>query len=371
MESIQVKYHVVKEEQKIKFKNISVNEKKYAFPLEDQDEEKHQELFSIAIIKNCCKGMTKPGQYRNINVTLPKNIVPLYFDEEKNLKFNNGYLDEEIEEENNSNSISPSTSNKREEQLLKLISTLTTQLGRNNQVNLGDIKNLFILDNFQGHENAEKWIFLFEQECERHQVDRDERKIQILRLFMEGSAKEWYNSMLYRLSIKETWAAWRNSFLKTYPDKSWDKVCYAFKFHYINGSILEYALKKERLLLEVDSEMRMIEIINHIVVGLPSNIRNNLDKKEISTTEILISKIQKFSKTNDPTDNRTELPRNIYSKDLKKSEKRPCGICEKLGKPGRFHPMELCRNKNKLNEREIKSVNNIENNFEEESQKNL
>lgn len=33
-------------------------------------------------------------------------------------------------------------------------------------------------------------------------------------------------------------------------------------------------------------------------------------------------------------------------------------ICEQLGKPGRYHPTERCRNKNK--NIEIKSVNNLE-----------
>lgn len=373
MEPIQVRFHMVKEERdkglKTRIKTISALGTKYAFPPEEQDEGRHPELFKIPIVKNCCKGMSKPGQFRNINVTLPQAIVSLYFDEEKNVVFNNIYLEEKQEIENNS--ASSSTSYNKEEELLKLISTLTTQLEKKKQINLTDIKNLFILENFQGKEKAEKWICLFEQECERHHIETDERKIQILRLFMEESTKEWYNSMLIRYSIKEPWTAWRNSFIKSFPDNTWDNVYYAFKFHYINGSLTEYALKKERLLLEVDPEMRMKEIINHTVVGLPTHIRDNLDKGEIVTMEILINKLGKYSKTCGSTDKRSEPTKNNKSKkDFNISEKRPCVICEKLGKFGRFHPVEICRNKEKKIEKESRSVNNVEYDLEED-QKNV
>ena len=121
-------------------------------------------------------------------------------------------------------------------------------------------------------------------------------------------------------------------------------------FKFINGSLKDYALKKERLLLETEPDMTVQSRINHIVVGLPTQVQNLLDKEEITITEGLMSQLSKCSRFNNV--GKTALissPSFKYNKhpndnnSPKQIEKRPCTICESIGKTGRFHSKEICR----------------------------
>jgi hypothetical protein len=47
------------------------------------------------------------------------------------------------------------------------------------------------------------------------------------------------------------------------------EVRYAYNFRYISGSFVEYAIKKERLILEVRRKTSEETRINLIVIGLP------------------------------------------------------------------------------------------------------
>lgn len=103
MSTIQVRIKIAKEETK---KGTMVNRVKsirlasenitYIFPPELQYQKLHNNLFNLNTIKNACKSMSKRGQFRNISVTLPEEIIPLYFDDEKNTVFNEVYLGRKI-----------------------------------------------------------------------------------------------------------------------------------------------------------------------------------------------------------------------------------------------------------------------------------
>ncbi|KAK9883091.1 hypothetical protein WA026_001293, partial [Henosepilachna vigintioctopunctata] len=110
----------------------------------------------------------------------------------------------------------------------------------------------FVLDKYNGSQNEEEWINLFEKECDRLRVDLDVSKIQVIKLFLEENAVEWYKATLSKLSIYGTWNQWSQHFSDTYAGKNWSQVFYAHNYHYIIGCILDYALKKDRLLSETD-----------------------------------------------------------------------------------------------------------------------
>lgn len=118
-----------------------------------------------------------------------------------------------------------------------------------------------------------------------------------MRLFLEQNASEWYSSTLCKLTLLGKWEDWRDSFLQTYGDKSWRSVHYAYTFKFINGSLLDYALKKERLLLETEPHMSNISRINHIVVGLPLHIQDRINKEEINTTEQLMNQLRRYTQS--------------------------------------------------------------------------
>jgi hypothetical protein len=224
------------------------------------------------------------------------------------------------------------------------------------EISLSEIEKKFVIDKFNGrNQNVESWLQDFEKECIRFHINSDEKKIQCLRLFLEGSALDWYGSMKHKLNI-ENWNQWSKLFLKTYSDRGWSRVRYAYSYKYITGygSMLEFALKKERLLLECEKTMTETSRISHIVFGLPVNIQDKLDKEEIKTTEDLMNYIQKFdSSVTTLTKNKEaglSLPRLNY-------KRSPCYICAKLGKPDRFHLPDICRNKQRFQKNQTSAVN--------------
>ena len=268
----------------------------YLFPFYAQHESSHKELFQIGIVKNACKSMSKEGQYRNLSVMLPEEVSALYTDNELNFVFKTHYLEEFVEKKNTtemdlSTSVQHDTEDKNE--LINLCNDLKAQL-QVREISLADIEKKFILDKFTGkQQNAKEWLVQFEKECDRYKITEENKKVQTLRLFLEEGAKEWYSSNLRKLALSE-WSDWSTSFLLVYADKSWTNVRFAYNYKYINGSLTEYALKKERLLLEIESSMSDISRINLIVMGLPFNIQDKLDKEEINSTDLLLNRIRMY-----------------------------------------------------------------------------
>lgn len=344
----------------------------YLFPLYTQHESFHKELFQIGIVKNACKSMSKEGQYRNLSVMLPEEVSALYTDNELNFVFKTHYLEEFVEtknatEMNLSTSVQHDTEDKNE--LIKLCNDLKAQL-QIREISLADIEKKFILDKFTGkQQNAKEWLVQFEKECDRYKITDENKKVQSLRLFLEEGAKEWYSSSLRKLSLCE-WSDWKTSFLLVYADKSWTNVRFAYNYKYINGSLTDYALKKERLLLEIESTMSNISRINLIVIGLPFNIQEKLDKEEINSTDLLLNKIRmydtgynkqkredkiKYNINNIPTTGKSNVEKKFTTVSKLFYEKKPCSMCEALNKPERYHPHHLCRNKQQYIE--MKKVN--------------
>jgi len=57
-------------------------------------------------------------------------------------------------------------------------------------------------------------------------------------------------------------------------DKGWLPVTHAMTFKYLSGSLLDYAVRKQSLLLKIEKKMMEITLINLIAVGLPNFVRN-------------------------------------------------------------------------------------------------
>lgn len=60
---------------------------------------------------------------------------------------------------------------------------------------------------------VEDWIDCFEQECSRHHIEENEKKVQILHLFVEESALEWYTATLTKIKISD-WDGTGNDIFK-------------------------------------------------------------------------------------------------------------------------------------------------------------
>lgn len=112
----------------------------------------------------------------------------IYLDEDKNLQFNDIYL-EEITEETKIIEPSTSSSNQALEKLLGKL--LENKQSKSEIQNLGTIAKDFMIDKFSGRSsNANQWMEIFNKECGRFKINEDKKKIEILKHFLECSGAE-------------------------------------------------------------------------------------------------------------------------------------------------------------------------------------
>jgi len=190
------------------------------------------------------------------------------------------------------------------------------------------------------HSNAKQWIETFEKECTRLDITQDEMKIEILRLFLDKSCADWYCATLTKLTVTAKWSEWKNRFLETFADKGWSTVTYALSFKYKEGSLIDYAMRKERLLLDMNREIDTKTLIALIAVGLPEFIMNKIDKKLCKDSTTLFNEIRKYENL---INKKFSSKRQKIDLNIKKSEeKKPCKTCENLNKGIRYHPEEAC-----------------------------
>lgn len=320
----------------VKVKRIQLlgQEEIFLFPIDKQTSAQHGILFEHPIVKNVVKSLKIRNKFRNVVLTLSEDLEKIYLDTEGNVTLYNEYL-EEI--------------NTEQESMIDKQSTITTE--RKTSDSIKDIViEKFDMENI----NASVWINLFVQECDRVGIAKN-KYAEVLRLFLEKSALDWYNVFIKHNSLLN-WEAWNNSFIDTFSAQSWTDISYAYNFKFYNGSLLEYALKKRRLLIEADDSLSTNTQINMIVISLPKFIQNKLDRKSIINIENLMSKLKQLGKVND-------LKNENVNKRMS-SEKKPCSICDKLGFKNRFHSENICRNKDRqiknLKNENIRIINNTE-----------
>lgn len=207
----------------------------------------------------------------------------------------------------------------------------------------------------------------FEKECVRFDVLDDERKIETLKYLLEKPCLDWYSSMLIKFTTNSDWRMWKENFCNTFEKRGWSQIKYAFTYKYQAGSLLEYATKKERLLLEINKSIDNNTLINLIVLGLPEHIMNRLDKESLTSTTHLFSELNKNEYLVNKQNQKVFFaykPNFETKQTLEKEQKHKCSICEKLKKGTRFHPESACWFKSKNNQpnkdNQIRLINNSE-----------
>jgi len=140
-------------------------------------------------------------------------------------------------------------------------------------------------------------------------------------------------------------------------------VIHALLFKYKERSLLDYAIRKEKLLLDMRNSIDAGTLIDLIAAGLPQVIINKIDREtlkdttdlhnEISKYEYILNKKKIFTKRSDTINTKKDYEQH-----------KPCENCEKLGKANRYHPEEKCWYKQKKQNQgqngSIKHVNNSE-----------
>ncbi|CAB3232421.1 unnamed protein product [Arctia plantaginis] len=330
----------------------------FAIPAEYQPASLHQLITNTSNYAKIRKTLNKRHQTRKIWITLTDEISKIYLDGEQNIQFNDFYLEGIMENINDQKSL-PTSSNETLEKLLKKL--LEEKQNKFETQNLGQISKDFVIEKFNGRNaNAHQWIKDFNKECERFHIDEDRKKIEILKQFLEYSSVNWYSCMLMKFTVESEWIKWEKNFCETFGNKGWSPIRYALGFKYQTGSLLEYDLKKEKLLLEVRKTIDTGTLIDLIAAGLPNYLSDKIDRETLQETEELYNEIGKLEHL--VGRNKYEKKNYTYSdiKTKKNEEKKPCQICinEKKGK--RFHPEETCWFNEKNQKSVMKSVNNSE-----------
>lgn len=302
----------------------------------------HARLTALPEFKKVTTTLKKRGQSRSVWFNLSNGIENDYIDESGNIAMGM-YLLEEVQIP------------KLDENSIKILEQLAEQKKENTagkNPNLHKIFEKFVIEKFTGKNlSANQWLTTYENECERLDVTKDAEKIEMLRLFLEDNCKDWHSSMLIKHTINSEWKIWKDNFLETFADKGWSPILHAINYRFLNGSLLDYALKKERLLLETNKNIDKITVINLIAAGLPEFVREKIDREELKNSQDLFNELRRYEK----------LPRKKFIDDYKNAkritrpdemrniERRPCKICERKGKTNRYHPENLCWYKTEKN----------------------
>lgn len=195
----------------------TTEEKIYAIPEQHQSVGEHTELISTNTYKRVKATLQKRHQTRKVWINLNEELSKTYIDEDGNLQFKNYLLKETTSEKKQA----ATTGGITDEMLTKILEQFSNRKTENDTgKNLRKLSDKFVLGKFTNkNSSVTQWTELFEKECDRLEVQKDEEKIEILRLFLEGSCVDWYSSMLIKLTLDSAWKTWKENFCKTYADK--------------------------------------------------------------------------------------------------------------------------------------------------------
>lgn len=316
----------------------------------------HDEVIKTKIYQKVKATLQKRHDKRQVWIAMTQDLYNTYVDEEGNMQFK-GYLLEEIAVE------TPQTSSFEVETLKTFIEKFTDVKKEYNPNNLTNLSEKLVLEKFTAKmSNVSQWINNFESECNRLGIEEDTKKIEVLRLYLDESCIDWYSSMLIKHTISSGWSIWKKALCETYADKSWSPIRYAILFKYKQGSLLEYALKKEKLLLEINRLMDKSTLIDLIATGLPNFIADKIDRSNLKETEDLFKNIRGLEHLiKKQIVGKTMV--GLENKNKERNAIRPCRICEKQNKGNRYHPESVCWFKDRENNQkkeQIRSVNNSE-----------
>lgn len=293
----------------------------------------HTELIKTETFQKVKATLQRRHEERRVWISLTPELRDTYADQDGNMQFK-GYLLEEKASETQQ----VLTNEMSTESLTKILESLVESKKESKQFNLKKLSEKFVIEKFSKKTSSvTQWMDIFEAECDRIGIKDDIDKIQVFRLFLEDSCQDWYNSMLIKYTINSEWSNWKKKFCETYVDKGWSPIRYAFLYKYRQGTLLEYALKKERLLLEVNRLLDKHTLIDLIVIGLPNFIADQIDRNTLKDTEELFGSIRGLEHLVD----KKIVGKKTIDWESKKKEKnlnvRPCKICEKEKKGTRYH----------------------------------
>lgn len=321
----------------------------FSFPEQLQPVKLHEVVLKTQAFQKVRSTLQKRHEKRQVWISVTPELRNAYVDEDGNMQFK-GYLLEEM-----TSKLQQQVSTHGSDELSK----------ESKQLNLKKLSEKFVIEKFTRRSSSvTQWMVIFEAECTRMGINEDIQKIQVFRLFLDDSCQDWYSSMLIKLTIDSEWCVWKENFCESFVNKGWTPIRYAMLFKYKQGPVLEYALKKERLLLEINKFIDTHTLIDLIVTGLPNFIADEIDRDTLKETKDLFNSIRGLEHL---INKRSVDKKEVYLESKMKDKNfkiSPCKICEKEKKGTRYHSESMCWFRNKDSGRstkeQIRSVNNSE-----------
>lgn len=119
------------------------------------------------------KNSKKIYQIKKVWITLTEKLANTYMDEDGNIQFLDQFLEEIVENKQQSMAANSEEANTLNKILEKLIENTQTS----GHQNLKKISKTFVIKKFTNkNPNANQWIDIFEKECIRFNVTDDEKK---------------------------------------------------------------------------------------------------------------------------------------------------------------------------------------------------
>ncbi|GBP89006.1 hypothetical protein EVAR_36600_1 [Eumeta japonica] len=264
------------------------DDKVFLIPEDYQAVTLHKHIQTLKLFTTVKNTLKKRNQVRNVWIKTTQELLQTYVDEDGNMIFQDQFLEETTSEK-------LANKNSSEDPMVKILEKLVEDHQNKEKQSLKKLSDRFIIEKFDGkNSSASRWMEVFEKECARFGIEEDAEKIEILRLFLEKSCTDWYSSMMIKQGLDSEWSEWKTIFLHTYTNKGWNTSKYALSFKYQSGSLLDYAVKKERLLLEVRKTMDEGTLIDIIADGLPDFITDRINKEDILHTKDLFNELGKL-----------------------------------------------------------------------------
>lgn len=329
------------------------DDKVFRMPEEYQAISHHKHIQTSKTFFTVKNTLKKRYQTRSVWIKTTEEILQTYFDEDGNMIFQDQFLEEITQEQ-----MATGSKKRLEDPIMKILEKLVESQQNKEKQSIKKLADRFVIEKFDGKSSSAcQWMEIFENECARFDIVKEEEKIEIFRLFLEKSCTDWYSSMMIKLGLDSEWSEWKSSFLQTYANKGWTASKYALFYKYQSGSLLEYAVRKEKLLLEVRKTIDEGTLIDIIAAGLPDFITDRIEKEQIVHTKNLFSELGRL-------EHLVSKRKFIKKKEDTKPEKKKCSICEKLKKGVRYHSEDSCWFKTNLNtekdKKQIKLINNSE-----------
>lgn len=318
----------------------------FEIPNELQQASLHIELCKTKTFAKVRNTIKKRHQKRNVWIEMSGVLRDTYIDESGNMQFSDYLLEEITDTKTN-------TTETTADETLKQILMKLVEKDSNKHQNLRKISEKFTIEKYTTkNANANQWIDTFEEECKRFGITEDREKIETLRHLLDKNSLDWYTSMMLKITINADWNTWKNKFCETYANKGWNPITYALSFKYIEGSLLDYAVKKERLLLEIRKSIDMGTLIDLIAAGLPNYILHKIERESLKETEDLFNELNKHEYLTKRNNLKKEKDTSFRYKE-KTNSKQPCKICKQLNKGDRYHSEDTCwfKSKEKNNEK--------------------